>query len=148
MLQCLDRPHRLAYVLGEILELSAPEAAEALELEAPAFRKRLQRARSAIEDFTRAHCGLVSDAARCRCEQRVPVALKLGRVHPTERAFATAATSFEETQKLVRSIEQAKWAFEVHRTSQPRGSTIDFARRIVSALELANDGNANGAQSS
>ena len=29
MLQCLDRPHRLAYVLGEILDLSGPECAEA-----------------------------------------------------------------------------------------------------------------------
>jgi len=28
MLQCLDRPHRLAYVLGEILDLAGPEAAE------------------------------------------------------------------------------------------------------------------------
>ena len=30
MLQCLDRPHRLAYVLGEILDMPGPEAAEAL----------------------------------------------------------------------------------------------------------------------
>jgi len=29
MLQCLDRPHRAAYVLGEILELRGPEAADA-----------------------------------------------------------------------------------------------------------------------
>ncbi|MGH9221305.1 MAG: hypothetical protein ACRD1W_18510 [Vicinamibacterales bacterium] len=31
MLQCLDRPHRLAYVLGEILDLSGPESADAWE---------------------------------------------------------------------------------------------------------------------
>ena len=49
MLQCLDRPHRLAYVLGEILDLPAPEAAQALDLQPAAFRKRLQRARAAIE---------------------------------------------------------------------------------------------------
>ena len=46
MLQCLDRPHRAAYVLGEIMELSGPEAAEVLEIlagtlpEAPAARAR------------------------------------------------------------------------------------------------------------
>jgi hypothetical protein len=28
MLQCLDRPHRLTYVLGEILDRPGPEAAE------------------------------------------------------------------------------------------------------------------------
>src|SRR5262245_45332163 len=31
MLHCLDRPHRLAYVLGEILDLSGPESAETLD---------------------------------------------------------------------------------------------------------------------
>jgi RNA polymerase sigma factor (sigma-70 family) len=39
LLQCLDRPHRLASVLGEIFEWNAPEAAEALDIEAATFRK-------------------------------------------------------------------------------------------------------------
>jgi RNA polymerase sigma factor (sigma-70 family) len=47
MLQCLDRPHRLAYVLGEILDLSGPDSAEALEIPPELFRKRLQHARMA-----------------------------------------------------------------------------------------------------
>src|SRR5437762_5273202 len=67
MLQCLDRPHRLVYVLGEILEMSGPEAADALEIPADVFRKRLQHARAAILSFTRAYCGLASDAAVCAC---------------------------------------------------------------------------------
>src|ERR687888_171693 len=54
MLQCLDRPHRLAYVLGEIFELSGPEAAEALQITPALFRKRLQHARDTILAFTRA----------------------------------------------------------------------------------------------
>jgi RNA polymerase sigma factor (sigma-70 family) len=62
MLQCLDRPHRLAYVLGEILDLSGPESAEALGISAELFRKRLQHARTAIEAFTRSYCGLASTA--------------------------------------------------------------------------------------
>ena len=53
MLQCLDRPHRLAYVLGEILDLPGPEAANALEITPDLFRKRLQHARTAIVSFTR-----------------------------------------------------------------------------------------------
>src|SRR3970282_1842511 len=65
MLQCLDRPHRLAYVLGEILEFSGSEAGEALSISPALFRKRLQQAREAILDFTKTHCGLVSDSAPC-----------------------------------------------------------------------------------
>ena len=67
MLQCLDRPHRLAYVLGEIFEMAGPEAAEVLDISPDLFRKRLQHARTAILTFTRQHCGLVSDAAACSC---------------------------------------------------------------------------------
>ena len=53
LLTCLDRPHRLAYILGEILELEGPEAARILGISAAAFRKRLSRARDAIVMFTR-----------------------------------------------------------------------------------------------
>src|SRR5262249_45238146 len=41
MLLCLDRDHRLAYVLGAILELEHREAAEVLAISPAAFRKRL-----------------------------------------------------------------------------------------------------------
>lgn len=80
MLQCLDRPHRLAYVLGEIFELPAPEAAEALSVEPATFRKRLQRARESIEAFTGAYCGLANEAAACRCPRRVPAAPDIARL--------------------------------------------------------------------
>lgn len=135
MLQCLDRPHRLAYVLGEILDLPAPEAADALELEPAAFRKRLQRAREAIETFTRSHCGLVSDSALCACNQRVPAAIRLGRVDPDKPHFARAGASFGEARELIRGIEEAKRVLELHRGTRPRDASLDFTRRIVAALE-------------
>lgn len=138
MLQCLDRPHRLAYILGEILDLPAPEAAEALELEPAAFRKRLQRAREAIEAFTRSHCGLVSDTAPCACNQRVPAAIRLGRVRQDELHFAEAGVSFGEVRAFVRGIEEAKRVLELQRGTSPRGAGSDFTRRVVSALEASN----------
>jgi hypothetical protein len=94
MLQCLDRPHRLAYVLGEILDLSGPESAEALGISTDLFRKRLQHARSAIEAFTRTHCGLASDSAACACHRRVPAAVRVGRVRPDALEFAEQAANF------------------------------------------------------
>lgn len=135
MLQCLDRPHRLAYVLGEILDLPAPEAADALDLEPAAFRKRLQRAREAIEDFTRSHCGLVSAAAACACNRRVAAAVQLGRVQPTELQFAKTGSAFAEARELIRGIEEAKRVIELHRGTRPGGATPDFTRRVVSALD-------------
>jgi RNA polymerase sigma factor (sigma-70 family) len=139
MLQCLDRPHRLAYVLGETLDLSGPEAAEALGVSPDLFRKRLQHARTTIEAFTRAYCGLASDSAACACHRRVPVALRLGRVQAGALDFAQKASSYQETRSLVRRVEHARWALEVHRTSHPRASTVDLVRRVTQSLDSSHD---------
>src|SRR5207245_7648692 len=122
MLQCLDRPHRLAYVLGDILELPAAEAADAMAVEPAAFRKRLQRARERIESFTREHCGLVSDSAACQCNRRVPAAVRLGRAQANDPQFARAASSFQEARTMVRRVEQARWALALHRASRAKDS--------------------------
>jgi hypothetical protein len=139
MLQCLDRPHRLAYVLGEILDLSGPESAEALGISAELFRKRLQHARTAIETFTRAHCGLASDSAACACHRRVAAALRLGRVRPDALDFAGQPSSYQEIRELVRRAEHARWALQVHRASRPRTSAVDFARRIAQSFDSSQD---------
>ena len=135
MLQCLDRPNRLAYVLGEILDLSGPDAAEALDISPDLFRKRLQHARAAIESFTRSYCGLASDNAACTCHRRVSSALRLGRVNPDVLDFAQQPVSYQETRELVRRTEEARWALQVHRSSHPRASAIDFARRLAQSID-------------
>ena len=135
MLQCLDRPHRLAYVFGEIFELPGPEAADALGITPALFRKRLQHARTAIMSFTRTYCGLASDTAACACHRRVPAALRIGRVREDALDFANQASSYRDTRAFVRQVEEARWALEVHRGSHPRASSVDFARRLVQALD-------------
>jgi RNA polymerase sigma factor (sigma-70 family) len=134
MLQCLDRPHRIAYVLGDIMELPGPEVADILEISPDLFRKRLQHARATVLSFTREHCGLVSDAAACSCNRRVPAALRLGRVRRDAVDFAAAAAYFDEARAAVRRVEEAKRALEIHRTSHPAASTIDFAVRLAKKI--------------
>ena len=139
MLQCLDRPHRLAYVLGEILEMPGAEAAEALEISPDLFRKRLQHARAAILTFTRTYCGLASDGAACSCNRQLPAALRTGKVRLDSCGFAGSAKSFQETRAMVRQVDEARWALEVHRTNHPRASSVDFARRLIQALDARGD---------
>lgn len=134
MLQCLDRPHRAAYVLGEIMELSGPEAAQVLEIAPALFRKRLQLAREAVVTFMQSHCGLVSDAAPCRCHRRVS-STAASSTGPQPLQFARRATSFQQARALVRKVDEARWALEVHRTSEPPTSAIDFAQRLLDAID-------------
>jgi RNA polymerase sigma factor (sigma-70 family) len=134
MLQCLDRPHRVAFVLGEILEFSGPEAAEIIGIESALFRKRLQHAREAVLDFTRTYCGLVSDSASCHCNRRVSSSAVTSFSETQPLQFASRATSFQEARELVRQVEDAGAALALHRTSAPKASTIDFAQRLVSDI--------------
>jgi RNA polymerase sigma factor (sigma-70 family) len=110
MLTCLDRDHRLAYVLGEILELSSEEGAEALEISSDAFRKRLSRARDRMNEYMSKQCGLVNAARPCRCSKQAACAAKAGRLsletaqwvtHPAhEGAPAQQLAELDELQRV------------------------------------------------
>lgn len=108
MLLCLDRDHRIAYVLGEILQLTSEEAVACLDVPSATYRKRLSRARRRVEDFTAAHCGLVSERAACRCRRRITPALAAGRIDPERLLFAkrpASTTTLEETEAVIGALE-------------------------------------------
>lgn len=93
MLQCLARDERVAFVLGEVFELGSADAAWILDISAPAYRKRLERAKKRIGTFLNSTCGVTNPEAFCRCSRRVDKALALGRVDPKRPAFARHAVS-------------------------------------------------------
>ncbi|HYW57110.1 MAG TPA: RNA polymerase sigma factor [Polaromonas sp.] len=71
MLMRLDREHRLAYVLDVAFGLPSAQAAEVLGIGAAAYRKRLSRARQALQGVSSSVCGMVNAQASCRCEKQV-----------------------------------------------------------------------------
>jgi RNA polymerase sigma factor (sigma-70 family) len=93
MLLCLDRDHRLALVLGDVLELSSDEAAFVLELTPAAYRKRLERARERITAFLRARCGVYDAEGPCRCPRQVEYAIRIGLLERDALRFATLRAS-------------------------------------------------------
>jgi RNA polymerase sigma factor (sigma-70 family) len=93
MLQCLERHERVAFVLGEIFELTSADAAWILDTTPAAFRKRLERTRTRIRGFMESTCGLVNPNAFCRCARRVAPAIALGRIDPDRPAFVTHPVS-------------------------------------------------------
>jgi RNA polymerase sigma factor (sigma-70 family) len=88
MLLCLDRDHRLAYVLSDVFDLPSADAAFICGDTAAAFRKRASRARAQLRAFVSSHCGLVNRTALCRCDRRVATAVRIGRVRPDALQFA------------------------------------------------------------
>ena len=80
VLTCLDREHRVAYILGDIIGVDSDDGGYICDVPAATYRKRLSRARQRVRDHLSNHCGLVCTAAACRCSRRVDVALRTGRI--------------------------------------------------------------------
>jgi RNA polymerase sigma factor (sigma-70 family) len=95
VMQCLDRPHRIAYVLGEVYEVDSRKGSEILGISPEAFRKRLSRSRTLIRDFLERNCGAISPSNRCNCSRQVPYALKTGLVNSRRLLFAEHPTKPE-----------------------------------------------------
>jgi RNA polymerase sigma factor (sigma-70 family) len=136
LLTCLSRPLRAAYVLGETFELSDQEAASALDIDPAAFRQRLRRARSLVEAFLRARCGLVSPAAACRCDRRVAQATRLGRVEKGRRTLpdpARAGARMANVRAGIAEIERGREAAALMR-SNPDFVT-EIGERVLEALD-------------
>jgi len=109
MLVCLSRDLRIAYILGDIFEVTDTEAAEILDIAPAAYRQRLRRARGAVTGFVQNRCGLVSEPAACRCERRVGQALKIGRVvkgQPDLSADSGDAPNIAEIRGRIKVIER------------------------------------------
>jgi RNA polymerase sigma factor (sigma-70 family) len=137
MLLCLDRNHRLAYILGEIVELDHHEAAEVLETTPAAFRKRLSRARASITSFVTSRCGLVNPANACRCRRRVATAIDLGRVHPAKLLFASSldrAKRFPHVLVKIRQFEETRRVAALYRSypdPKPSEAFVSWLRKVV-----------------
>jgi RNA polymerase sigma factor (sigma-70 family) len=128
MLLCLDRPHRLAYIFGEILECSGDEAAAILEITPAAFRKRLSRAREEIEAFLRKQCGLADPANRCRCARVVPAAVSAGVVDP--HRLVLGAMRARQADRLRLDIEKMRSGADVFRSLPTYAAPMDFAAAL------------------
>ena len=137
MLLCLDREHRLAYILGEIMELSHHEAAQVLEVSPATFRKRLSRSRDKITTFMLARCGLVDTDNSCRCRDRVSIAIDRGRVNPDQLLFASSmevARRFPVVLKKIRQLEATRRVAALYRShpqAEPATSFVSWIRAAI-----------------
>jgi RNA polymerase sigma factor (sigma-70 family) len=132
LLTCLTRALRAAYILGDVLELTDAEASEALEIEPAAYRQRLRRARMLVSSFVKQRCGIVAEAAPCRCTRRVPRAIELGRVAPgTVTESSEGEPDLREVEARVAQLDEARAAAALMR------SNPDFASNISELVMAA-----------
>ena len=138
LLLVLDRPHRLAFILGAVMDCSSTEGASILEISPATFRQRLSRARKKVLDFLSANCGLFDESNRCRCEGILTNHVKRGWIDPNHPLFAshcadrnppaTLRKALKELDKLSRISSFFKFF------PRPECST-DFARTVKGIID-------------
>ncbi len=129
MLRCLEVDDRIAFILGEIMELEGPEAADVLGIPAATFRKRLSRARERLREALSGSCGVVNPAAPCRCHRRLARAAALGRVVPGEVTTEVPLDVAALREQLSRIEEARRVAayYQADPASRPRRDLVRAA---------------------
>lgn len=139
MLLCLDRAHRIAYILGEILDLDSTEAAEILEIPPATFRKRLSRARADMLRFMRSNCGLIDERNVCRCRKRVQFAIETKRLNPTHLYFAhdlERAARYQQVVEQIRQLEESQRIVALYRSHPELHSPVSLAVTVKSLVDM------------
>ncbi len=99
MLLTLSRELRIAYILGDLLEMTDKEGAEALEITRAAFRKRVERARAKVRPMLAGRCSVVDPTGSCSCSRQIASSLECGLIADTGPVFVALrrGTSAHET---------------------------------------------------
>jgi len=134
MLQSLSDKQRIAYILGEILELDSYEGAQVMEISRVSFRQLLSRARRKISEFAKRVCGVTSKAARCNCSRQVKPAIKNGIIKPDNLLF-TDIGKFEDNIKKIDQIIETSQFF---RQSAMLDKSFDYVASIKGIFEPEN----------
>jgi RNA polymerase sigma factor (sigma-70 family) len=117
MLLCLNLSHRMAYILGDILEMEHNEASAILSISKDNFRKKLSRARTKVVQFTDKSCGLVSDEAKCSCDKKLSGAIKRNRINPAELNMARKSSETHiDVKNVLNETKQALKALTAHKS--------------------------------
>ncbi|WP_095587494.1 RNA polymerase sigma factor [Actibacterium ureilyticum] len=131
MLTCLSRSLRMAYILGDVMELSDREAASVLDITPETYRQRLSRARKAVVGFVSATCGIARADNPCRCASRVVPALAQGRIAPDSGDTPDAPDPAALSATIAR-LEQGRATVALMRSNP--NFTTDVGQAVLALL--------------
>lgn len=106
LLLCLDREHRLAYLLADVFDVTGEQGAAILEISPQVFRKRLSRARERIRDFLTRNCALINPNNPCKCERFLAPYLDNGELNEHRAVFAKHPCRITSEDNPLKSIQE------------------------------------------
>lgn len=137
LLMCLDRDHRLAFILGAVMGVGGREGGYILDISAGAFRKRLSRARQRMAGFLEGNCALFNPDNRCTCQALAAGYVESGWLAPRKRLFMRdeqGATSGKTLGHYLKELDELGRLSAFFQASPPEGDNPDFAEWFKSLL--------------
>jgi RNA polymerase sigma factor (sigma-70 family) len=136
MLMTLNREQRLAYVLDTVFGLPSKDAAAVVGITPDAYRQRLSRARSLLDDFTDKTCGLANPKARCHCEAQLPALrnLRAGGQHKPASLVAIHRSELgaaEQAFAAFTRVGDAAALFRAHPSYQAPQAMLAAIRAVL-----------------
>ena len=133
----LDRRHRLAYILGEIFDVSGREGAQILDIQEATYRKRLQRARTRIRNFLITNCALIRPGNPCLCERQTDYFLSTGCLRAERLVFADHPCRVRHSPQVrarlaeMDEIARISYLYQTHPDFKAPGSFVTHLRKLV-----------------
>lgn len=137
LLQCLDKQHRLVFILGEIFGIDSTEGSEILDIKPATFRKQLSRARSKVNSFMKANCGLMNPQAQCNCKRRIPVALERQRINKDNLLFTeNESVSIQQFMDNMYELDDVAKIYRSHPYYQLDETFLDKLKTILKGSKI------------
>jgi len=141
MLLCLDRVHRIAFLLGELFEVSGEEGAYIMQTTPATFRKR--RARGEIRAFVQQTCGIVNPNAPCRCVKHVGNEIRAGILRPERLRYATVKRALPGPQEVragvrqLRELDRVAALFQTHPIYQAPDIFVQGIKQVLASGQFS-----------
>ena len=81
-LLCLDRKHRLTFILGAVFNITDTVGSEILGLSRSNYRQILSRSRKKLFNYFNHNCGLIDKNNPCQCLNKINVHVRDGWLNP------------------------------------------------------------------
>ncbi|MDF3818659.1 RNA polymerase sigma factor [Leptospira sp. 96542] len=136
MLLCLTRPYRIAYLLGEVFQVTNEEGSWILEISNELYRKRLSRARKQMDEFLGKQCGLTNANNPCSCKNRIQYVSKRGRINQYLELSESLRNSgaHKKLQPMMPEVRTIRKAAEVFRNGpefRPRNQNLEMIQNLI-----------------
>lgn len=118
VLLCLDRRHRLVFIMSEIFDVSHAEGKEILDVSDAGYRKMLSRARRKVYSFINQNCGLIDPGNPCHCRKKLKGLIRAGFIDPDRLTFYR-----DKVSTIAEAVKQ-------HRGALAHMCTTDKARAL------------------